>query len=96
MSKVFLFVDIDVKAGQREAFLEKLNHHASNNVRKEPGCEKLEIYVDTEHPDKVCVWEIWTSRDHFDVHMKCDATMAWRPIAAPLVHGEKITVMASV
>jgi quinol monooxygenase YgiN len=92
MSKIFLFVDIDVKAGQRVPFLDKLNNHAKT-VRSEPGCEKLDIYIDTEHPDKVCVWEIWTSREHFDVHMKCDTTMAWRPVAAPFVNGEKITVM---
>jgi quinol monooxygenase YgiN len=92
MSKIYLFVDIDVKAGQRIGFLEKLNKHAAH-VRTEPGCEKLEIFIDVEHPDRVCVEEIWTTMADFEVHMKCDASLAWRPVAAPFVNGEKITIM---
>lgn len=92
MNKIYLFVDIDVKSGQRKGFLEKLSKHAEH-VRTEPGCEKLEIFVDVEHSDRVCVQEIWSSIADFEVHMKCDASLAWRPVAAPHVNGEKITIM---
>jgi quinol monooxygenase YgiN len=93
MSKIFLFVDIDVKTGQRQGFLEKLKKHGAN-VRTEPGCEKLEIFIDTQHADRVCVEEIWSSMEDFEVHMKCDSSLAWRPVAAPFVNGEKITIMS--
>ena len=37
-NKVYLFVDIDVKPGQRKAFLEKLKAHGAH-IRTEEGCE---------------------------------------------------------
>ena len=94
MSKVFLFVEIDVKPGQREAFLEKLKAHGAN-IRKEPGCEVLEIYKDTLSPDRVCVWEIWSDRPAWDAHMVNEASKAWQAVAPAYVHGEKITVMSA-
>jgi len=93
MSKVFLFVEVDIKSGQRDAFLEKLKEHAVN-VRNEPGCEALEIYKDQENPDQVCIWEVWSDRPAWDEHMVCANTQAWRKVAPPYVNGEKITVMS--
>jgi quinol monooxygenase YgiN len=92
MSKVFLFVDVDIKDGQRAAFLEKLKAHAKKVVN-EPGCEALDIYENSENPNSVCIWEVWSTRADWDLHMTCDNTMAWRPVAAPYVNGEVITVM---
>jgi (4S)-4-hydroxy-5-phosphonooxypentane-2,3-dione isomerase len=93
MSKIYLFVDIDVKDGQRTGFLEKLKKHA-NHVRTEPGCEKLDVFLDTQRSDRVYVQEIWSSMSDFEAHMKCDTSLAWRPVAAPFIHGEKITIMS--
>ena len=94
MSKVYLFVEIDVKSGQREAFLEKLLAHGAH-IRTEDGCENLEIFKDTVSPDRVCVWEIWRDRPFWDAHMVNDASKAWQEVAPAYVHGEKITVMES-
>lgn len=95
MSKVFIFVDVDIKSGQRDAYLEKLNIHAAE-VRDEPGCEKLDIFFDDTNPDQLYVWEIWSTKADFDVHITCDATKAWRPVAAPFINGEKIHVLNPV
>ena len=93
MSKVFLYVDIDVKPRQREEFLSKLKVHA-NTVRGEKGCEFLDLYLEKDNPNKVFVWEIWSTREDWDVHMKNDASAAWQKVASPLVNGEQITVLA--
>lgn len=95
MSKVFIFVDVDIKAGQRAAYIEKLNEHAIE-VRKEPGCEALDLFINAEDPNRMYVWEIWSTRADFDEHLICDGTKAWRPVAAPFINGEKIHVMESI
>ena len=92
MSKVFLFVEIDVRPGQREAFLEKLQSHGAH-IRTEFGCETLQIFKDTKSPDRVCVWEIWSDRPSWDAHMVNDASKAWQQVAPAYVNNEKITVM---
>ena len=92
MSKVYLFVAIDVKPGRREEFLEKIKVHGSH-IRTEEGCETLEIFTDSKDANQVCVWEVWTNRELWDAHMVNDASKAWQKIAAEFVNGEKITVM---
>ena len=92
MSKVFLFVEISVREGKVESFIEKLQNHAQV-IRGEQGCESLEIFRNSDHENTVHVWEIWRDRDSWDAHMVNDASRAWREIAAEDVLGEKITVM---
>lgn len=95
MSKVYLFVAIDVKPGKTSIFLEKLAKHGAH-IRTEEGCEVLEIFTDTNNPNQVCVWEVWTNRQLWDAHMVNDASAAWQGVAKEFVNGEKITVMDAI
>lgn len=92
MSKVFLFVAIDVQPGKFDEFVSKLNQHAAV-IRTEAGCELLEIYRDTQKENVVNVWEIWTDRPSWDAHMVNENSKKWQSVASDLVFGETITVM---
>jgi len=92
MSKVYLFVAIDVKPGKSADFLAKIAKHGAH-IRTETGCENLEILLDTKDDNRVCVWEVWRNRELWDAHMVNDASKAWQKAAADFVNGEKITVM---
>ena len=92
MSKVFLFVAIDVQPGNFDEFVAKLSQHASV-IRTEAGCELLEIYRDTQKENVVNVWEIWSDRPSWDAHMVNENSKKWQSIASSLVFGETITVM---
>ena len=92
MSKVFLFVAIDVQPGKFDEFVAKLSQHASV-IRTEAGCELLEIYRDTQKENVVNVWEIWTDRPSWDAHMVNENSKKWQSVASDLVFGETITVM---
>lgn len=95
MSKVYLFVAIDVKSGRSADFLAKIAKHGAH-IRTEAGCEALEIFTDTNNPNQVCVWEVWTNRQLWDAHMINDASAAWQGVAKEFVNGEKITVMDAI
>ena len=92
MSKVFLFVAIDMQPGKFDEFVSKLNQHAAV-IRTEAGCELLEIYRDTQKENVVNVWEIWTDRPSWDAHMVNENSKKWQSVASDLVFGETITVM---
>jgi quinol monooxygenase YgiN len=92
VSKVFLFVAIDVQPGKFDEFVAKLSQHASV-IRTEAGCELLEIYRDTQKENVVNVWEVWSDRPSWDVHMVNENSKKWQSIASSLVFGETITVM---
>jgi quinol monooxygenase YgiN len=92
VSKVFLFVAIDVQPGKFDEFVAKLSQHASV-IRTEAGCELLEIYRDTQKENVVNVWEVWSDRPSWDAHMVNENSKKWQSIASKLVFGETITVM---
>lgn len=92
MSKIFLFVAIDVRPGKYEEFVEGLSKHIAV-IRTEAGCEFIDIYRDTQKEDVVNVWEIWSDRPSWDAHMLNANSKAWQAIAKDLVFGETITVM---
>jgi (4S)-4-hydroxy-5-phosphonooxypentane-2,3-dione isomerase len=92
VSKVFLFVAIDVQPGKFDEFVSKLSQHAEV-IRNEAGCELLEIYRDTQKENVVNVWEIWTDRPSWDAHMVNENSKKWQSVASDLVFGETITVM---
>ena len=83
---------IDVKPGKFDDFVSKLSHHISV-IRTETGCEFIEIYRDTQKPDVVNVWEIWSDRPSWDAHMVNENSKKWQAVASELVFGETITVM---
>ena len=87
-----MFVEINVKPGNMPEFIEKLKKHASV-IRTEDGCQTLEIYRNTQKPDVVNVWEIWSDRPSWDAHMINESSKAWQIVAANFVFGESITVM---
>jgi quinol monooxygenase YgiN len=92
VSKIFLFVAIDVRPGKYDEFVAALSQHISV-IRTEAGCEFIDIYRDVEKENVVNVWEIWSDRPSWDAHMINANSKAWQAIAKDLVFGETITVM---
>lgn len=92
MSKVFLFVAIDVKPGKYDEFVAKLSGRISV-IHTESGCEFIDIYRDTQKENVVNVWEIWSDRPSWDAHMVNQNSKEWQSVAKDLVFGEMITVM---
>ena len=95
MSKIFLFVAIDVRPGKFDGFVAKLSSHIEV-IRTEAGCEFIDIYRETQKENVVNVWEIWSDRPSWDAHMVNDNSKAWQAVAKDLVFGETITVMDSI
>ena len=95
VSKIFLFVAIDVRPGKFDEFVPKLSQHIAV-IRTETGCESIDIYRDTQKENVVNVWEIWSDRSSWDAHMINENSKAWHSIAKDLVFGETITVMDSL
>ena len=92
MSKVFLFVEVNVKPGKMDEFVSKLKAHAVV-IRTEAGCEFLEVYRNAQKEDVLNVWEIWSDRLAWDAHMVNESSRAWQAIAPNYVFDESITVM---
>jgi len=95
MSKVFLFVAIEVQPGKADIFIEKLKNQIEI-IRGEAGCEAINLFKNTNDENLLHVWEIWSDRNSWDAHMANEASKVWQVAAAEYVVGEKITVMESL
>jgi autoinducer 2-degrading protein len=95
MSKIFLDVAVDVRPGKFDEFIVLLKKHIEM-VRAEPGCELIEIFQDPENSDVVTIWEIWSDRKSWDVHMECETSKKWHEVAADYVFGEKISLLPAL
>jgi (4S)-4-hydroxy-5-phosphonooxypentane-2,3-dione isomerase len=92
MSKVFLLVDIEVQDGKVDAFLQELKSQVEI-IRSEAGCELIEILKNDSRENFIHVWEIWSDRNSWDLHMANESSKAWQELASTFVIGEKITIM---
>lgn len=92
MSKVFLFVEIEVRPNKVDSFLKILKNQIEV-IRVEAGCEEIEIFTNASNGNLVHVWEVWSNRKLWDAHMANEASKAWQDIASAFVLGEKITIM---
>ncbi len=94
MSKVSLFVTIEVQPGKVEAFLEKIREQIEI-IRGEDGCQEIELFQNSNEVNQVHVWEVWRDRASWDLHMSNGASKAWQETASQYTLGEKITVLKS-
>lgn len=95
MSKIHLFVTVEIKTGNFDEFISKLTDHVAI-IRTEAGCESIEIFAEDENKKEVHLWEVWSNRAAWDAHMSNANSVAWQSVARDLVNGERIKVLHSI
>lgn len=95
MSKIHLFVSVDIKAGKFDEFVSKLTDHVAI-IRTEEGCEAIDIFAEGDNENQVHLWEVWNNRAAWDAHMSNANSAAWKEVAHDLVNGETIKVLRSI
>ena len=84
MSTVVLIVEYTLKPGQRDAYVARAREHRANVLGNEPGCKQFDLIIPDDAPDKVCLFEIYTDADAFDVHTKTSYMQEYRDDIAPM------------
>ncbi|MEM6488464.1 MAG: antibiotic biosynthesis monooxygenase [Pseudomonadota bacterium] len=65
-------VDFTIKPGAMEAFLPRMRQQRDDSLTLEEGCTAFEIWTAEAHPDRVFLYEIYTSADAFEDHLASD------------------------
>ena len=92
MSKISLFVSIDVAPESFDEFLVALKSHIAI-IKNEPGCEFIEIYREDSDASELHLWEVWSDRSSWDAHMGNANSLAWRARMSGIVRNESIKVL---
>ncbi|MFK4084594.1 putative quinol monooxygenase [Kribbella sp. NPDC020789] len=76
-----------VRPGKREELLEVVRWSARLARDDEPGTLRLDVWAVDDEPDAIYVYEAYTSREAFELHIKNPAVQRFGEIAEALVEG---------
>src|SRR5690348_9964576 len=86
MARFGLFGSIIAHPGQRDALVRELTT-AAGLVAGLPGCEVWIVNTSSDDPDRVCVYEVWRSREDHAASLTVDEVKATIERARPLIAG---------
>lgn len=82
--KPHFFVEIKIKPANVTEYIEALNKYAAH-IRKERGCEKLDVLIQPETQGTVYLYEIWSDTSSHQAHLNSPGFMAWKEFSDPLI-----------
>ena len=63
-------VTFDLNPGCEALFLERVRQQARDSLALEPGCHQFDVCSDPERPTQVFLYEIYSDRAAFQVHLE--------------------------
>lgn len=77
-----VLVEIRVRDGHLEEFLEGICANAAASLRDEPGCLRFDVHQVRDDPHRVVLHEVYRDREAFEVeHRRAPHYAAWREVA---------------
>jgi len=62
-----------------------LKHQAAESLKREPGCTRFDVLSDMQSEEGFLLYEIYDSREAFDVHLAMEHTTDFLSNARPLI-----------
>ena len=78
-------VSFQIIDGEMEKFLPAVIENANQSKQNEAGCLQFDVCTDPSVPDKVFLYEVYTSKDAFDIHKNTEHFAHFQTIATTLV-----------
>lgn len=91
MARFVITVDFLLHTGALDPFLALIKDNARKSLELEPGCHRFDVLVQKGMPDHILLYEIYTDRAAFDVHLKSAHFAAFNKASAPYVREKKVT-----
>lgn len=92
--KQFFIVELTIREGERANLLKYLKSYAVG-VRKEDGCEHLDILVDPQIKNTVILYEVWRDLAAQLAHLESKGFAEWKAFSDPLIEGFSVKTLES-
>jgi quinol monooxygenase YgiN len=92
--KMFFIVELTIKQGESSNLLKYLNQYAID-VRREDGCECLDILIDPQSSNTVILYEIWRDVASQLAHLETASFAKWKAFSDPLIQGFSVKTLQS-
>lgn len=83
-------VTFHLTPGNAAAFLPAMRQQAQLSVEKEPGCHLFDVCVDPDDEHRVFLYEHYTDRSSFEVHLASAHFLAFDETVAPMVREKHV------
>jgi (4S)-4-hydroxy-5-phosphonooxypentane-2,3-dione isomerase len=68
MDKISLVVELKLKPGRCDAFVDRARRHGEACLDTEPGCLQFDVLVPTDASDRVFLYEVYADQTALDAH----------------------------
>lgn len=92
--KLYFFVEIKIKTENVSEYVTKLNNYATQ-IRKERGCEKLDVLIESKNPNTIYLYEIWSDASSHQEHLDSVGFAGWKEFSDPLTERFSVKTLES-
>ncbi len=78
-------VTFQIVAAEVDAFLPLMRENAATSLAQEEGCHRFDICTDPARPSEVLLYELYTDRAAFDLHLASDHFKSFDAQATPMI-----------
>ena len=85
-----IIVKVELKPGNRDAFLEAMLVNAESSVRDEPGCLVFDVLEAREEADTFYLYEVYTGEDALAAHKETPHYQSTRAAINDLIDRQSV------
>ena len=89
MPAIALVVELETRAGQRDALVARALEHRENVLANEPGCLRFDVMTSDEESEKVFLYEVYADADALETHFNTAYMKAYLEDTGPMIAGRK-------
>lgn len=89
-------VTFRIRPNQMGTFLPAMRANAQTSLAEEPGCHRFDVCTDPDRPNEVFLYELYTDRAAFMVHLASDHFVAFDAHVAEMIATKDVRTYAEV
>jgi (4S)-4-hydroxy-5-phosphonooxypentane-2,3-dione isomerase len=86
-----IWVEFEIKPESFAAFMPLMLANAKASLNDEPGCHQFDVLTPTDKANAVALYEIYTDRAAFDVHLKTPHFLAFDKATAAMLASKRVS-----
>jgi quinol monooxygenase YgiN len=90
VSKIALFVQLEVDAAQRQYFMREMNDHAAKTLAGEAGCKQFDVYASRDDENTFLLYEVYADQAALEIHRDNPQLGRFRDATSDMVTSRRI------
>jgi len=92
--RLYFFVELKLKPRSATKVIDVLDKYVVY-VRKEKGCEKIDVLIDPKVKNTVYLYEIWSNSKTHAAHLSSEGFTGWKAYSDPLITSIEVKQLTS-